>query len=142
MRHYLVVANQTLGGDHLLDTIRSCMDDGPCSFHVVVPATHPKDQWVWTEGHARQVAARRLQTALERFAALGAKASGEVGDARPLTAIRDAMIDRDAHEIILSTLPSGPSQWLRQDLPAKVVRTFGLPVRHLIADPEPVTPVR
>ena len=43
MRRYLVVANQTLGGEQLLAEVRKRMEGGPCSFHVVVPAT-PADQ--------------------------------------------------------------------------------------------------
>jgi hypothetical protein len=43
MRRYLVVANQTLGGQRLLDAVRSRMAAGPCHFHVLVPAT-PTDR--------------------------------------------------------------------------------------------------
>ena len=39
MRQYLVVANQTLGGQELLDTIRDRMSHGPAEFWVLVPAT-------------------------------------------------------------------------------------------------------
>ena len=38
MRRYLVVAKQTLGGDHLAQKVRECLAGGPCTFHVVVPA--------------------------------------------------------------------------------------------------------
>jgi hypothetical protein len=43
VRRYLVVANQTLGGDQLLEQLRERMEAGPCHFHVLVPAT-PVDQ--------------------------------------------------------------------------------------------------
>jgi hypothetical protein len=43
VRRYLVVANQTLGGDQLLEQPRERMEAGPCHFHVLVPAT-PLDQ--------------------------------------------------------------------------------------------------
>jgi hypothetical protein len=43
VRRYLVVANQTLGGDQLLEKLRERMEAGPCHFHVLVPAT-PVDQ--------------------------------------------------------------------------------------------------
>jgi hypothetical protein len=39
VRRYLVVANQTLGGEELWATIRERMGDGDCHFHLVVPAT-------------------------------------------------------------------------------------------------------
>ena len=39
MRRYLVVANQTLGGEELWAVIRERMGGGDCHFHPVVPAT-------------------------------------------------------------------------------------------------------
>jgi nucleotide-binding universal stress UspA family protein len=40
---YLVVANQTLGGDELETAIRDHVATGPCHFHVLVPATAASD---------------------------------------------------------------------------------------------------
>ena len=134
MRRYLVVANQTLLGEPLLARVQGCLDAGPCQFHLVVPATHTPGRAVWTEGHDRAVAAERLAEGLERFRALGADVVGEVGDARPIDAIRDAMLHAPPFdEIILSTLPPGPSRWLRQDLPHRIQRTFELPMSHVVA---------
>ena len=39
MRRYLVVANQTLGGEELWAAIRERMAGGDCHFHLLVPAT-------------------------------------------------------------------------------------------------------
>lgn len=137
MRRYLVVANKTLGGEHLMNMLRECVAAGPCSFHVVVPASAPPDHWTHTESQARAVAQRRLDEAMARFAALGAEVDGEVGDSRPMEAIGDALRAGTYDEIILSTLPPGPSRWLHQDLPHRVVRTFGLPLIHVVAVQEP-----
>lgn len=138
MRRYLVVANQTLGGSELLAKLQSLADAGPASFYVVVPATHPRKQWTWTEGEANAIAKRRLGEALDRFRALGAEVDGEVGSERPVDAIRNAIRGREFDEIVLSTLPAGASRWLRQDLPSRVARTFDLPVSHVIAVEEHV----
>lgn len=139
MAHYLVVANQTLAGRHLIAEVqRRVAEDPEARFHVVVPATPPHEQVVWTEGAAHAVAQERLDQALFEFRELGAAVTGEVGDPRPLDAIRDALRRETFDEIILSTLPAGPSRWLRQDLPHRVERTFGLPVTHLVAQPEDV----
>jgi GABA permease len=43
VRRYLVVANQTLGGDQLVGVIRERMAAGPSHFHLLVPAT-PADE--------------------------------------------------------------------------------------------------
>jgi cell pole-organizing protein PopZ len=136
MRRYLVVANQTLGGEHLTEKVRACLAASPSHFHILVPATQPVDHAVWTEGEARAIASRRLEQALERFQELGAEADGEVGDEVPLQAIADAIQAQTFDEIILSTLPPGLSRWLRQDLPHRVERTFDLTVTHVVAEPE------
>lgn len=140
MRRFLVVANQTLGGEHLLDEVRDCLVGGTCHFHIVVPATQPKDHAVTSEGEARALAQVRLDRALDRFRELGAEAEGEIGDGRPIDAIRDALRDREFDGIVLSTLPPGISRWLGQDLPHRVEREFGLPVRHVIGQPEAGSP--
>jgi hypothetical protein len=136
VRRYLVVANQTLGGDHLLSLLRD-LSQQPSSFHVLVPATPPRDH-LWTEGEARRIARRRLDDALERFRSVGVEATGEVGDERPLQAIDDVLEREDVDEIVLSTFPPGMSKWLRLDLPHRVTATYGLPVRHVIAPRERV----
>jgi cell pole-organizing protein PopZ len=136
MRRYLVVANQTVGGEHLAEKVRACLAVGPSRFHILVPATQPNDHAVWTEGEAQAIATRRLERALARFRELGAEAEGEIGDEAPLQAIADAVRERDFDEIILSTLPPGLSRWLRQDLPHRVERTFEVTVSHVIGEPE------
>jgi GABA permease len=136
VRRYLVVANQTLAGPHLANTVRERLAAGSCTFHVVVPATAPADHPVWTEGEAVALAEERLDVALKRFRDLGAEADGEVGDPSPMEAIRDATVDREFDEIILSTLPAGLSRWLKQDLPHRVEKAFDLPVTHLIGEAE------
>lgn len=139
MRRYLVVANQTLGGDHIIEELRWRVTQGPCAFHVVVPATHPHEHLVSTEGEGRAIAGRRLEQALQRLAALGVEVTGEIGDERPIDAIGDALRTGRFDEIILSTLPAGLSRWLHMDLPSRVERQFDLPVTHIIADAEPLT---
>ena len=134
MRRYLIVANQTLLGEPLLGRVRECLAAGPCSFHLVVPATHaPGPAWQ-LEHRDHAYAGERLGQGLERFRALGADVQGEVGDARPMDAVRDAIRNAGPFdEIILSTLPAGVSRWLHQDLPHRIHRWFELPVSTVVA---------
>ncbi len=134
MRQYLVVANQTLGGEHLLEVILQRAATSPSHFFLVVPATPPSEHLTWTEGEARSIAKRRLQGALSRFRELDLDVDGEVGDPSPLEAVRDALQAGRYDEIILSTLPPGLSRWLRLDLPHRVERAFALPVVHVVAE--------
>lgn len=132
MRRYLVVANKTLGGDHLLATLQALARQGPCSFHLLVPATPPSDH-LWTEGEAQQIARKRLEQGLARFGALGLDVDGEIGDANPILAIEDVLRTAPFDEIVLSTLPPGLSRWLKLDLPHRVETAFGLPVTHVVS---------
>ena len=136
MRSYLVVANQTLGGEHLIQRVRQCLAEGPCRYHIVVPATPQGELLTWTEGRSTPIAQDRLDRALARFRDLGAEADGEVGDKNPILAIQDALRHGAFDEIILSTLPPGISRWLKLDLPSRVAARFNLPVTHLVVETE------
>ena len=139
MARYLIVANQTLCADQLTDRVRQLCSEGDCRFHVVVPATHTKDHAFHTEGASHALAEKRLEAALERFRSVGAEADGEVGDASPFLAVRDCLLADGRYDgIILSTLQPGVSRWLKQDLPHRLERTFGIPVTHLTGEYEPV----
>lgn len=133
-RRILVVANQTACSDDLLEVIRARMREGPCQFTLLVPATPPAEHATWTEGDARALAKKRIDEATARFATAGADdVEGVVGDAHPVRAIDDVMLDRRFDEIILSTLPPGVSRWLRLDLVRRVEQRFALPVTTVIS---------
>jgi hypothetical protein len=133
MRSYLVVANETLNGEHLVEKVGECLAAGAGRFHIVVPisapSTHP-----WTEGEQTAIAQERLKAALVRFRGLGAEVDGEIGDQNPLLAIEDALREGSFDEIILSTLPPGPSRWLKLDLPHRAAQRFSLPVTHVVGE--------
>jgi hypothetical protein len=138
MHRYLVVASRTLSGPQLLAKLRELAARGPVSFHVVVPAEHPKDH-TWTEGEARDIAQRRLDAGLKRLAEVGLDADGEVGDEHPVEAIGDILLRGETFDgIVLSTLPPRASRWLRWDVVNKVQTRFDVPVIHVVGQPEPV----
>ena len=118
-----------------MEKVRSCIAEGPCRSHVVVPATDPPGA-MQTEARAHRDAQTRLDAALARFREAGAEVTGRIGDGRPMEAIRDVLLHDSFDEILLSTLPPGPSAWIRQDLPHRVRKAFDLPVTHLIAKRE------
>ena len=112
MPSYLIVANQTLGSPTLAAAVAERIAAGAASFHVVVPATPIQHRLTWNEDEANAVAEARLDALLAHLRELGAEASGEVGSPNPVDAVQDALRERDADEIILSTLPPGISRWL------------------------------
>ena len=143
MRRFLV-ANQTLGGEQLSSTVKERIAQDECVFHVVVPATAVDDQIVAYGGetgptktpsageHAHAIAEQRMAAAVRQIQGVGGQADGEVGDADPLVAVRDALGRHEVDEIIVSTLPQGLSRWLRRDLPRQVERLSGRPVTSII----------
>ena len=155
MRRYLVVANQTLAGPELAALIRERAAAGPSDFWVVVPATplaHTVDASYLAmpvmggipsipgpPEEAEQAARVKLDAAVRRFAGSGAAVDGEVGDPDPVRAVQNALARREVDEIIVSTLPSRLSRWLRQDLPTRLEHKFHLPITHVPStapDPE------
>jgi GABA permease len=134
-RSILIVANQTAAGEHLKALVRERMAAGASRFTLLVPATPPTEHLTWTEGEAHALAKERLAEAIAGLRETGAEIEGMVGDPRPLSAIGDALLERSHDEIVVSTLPAGASRWLKQDLPNRVERQFGLPVTHILAEP-------
>lgn len=140
MAHILVVANQTLGGQQLLDTLRARIaEPGDHRLTVVVPAGPSQQTWSHTHDEDRAAAQQRLSMALERFRSLGVPVEGHVGDARPVDAVLDAMREQpDVDEIVISTLPPAVSKWLRLDIISRLERAVRVPVQHVIGAREPV----
>jgi hypothetical protein len=139
----LLVANQTLGGENLAATLRERVEAGATDLWILVPATHPQDQAPMSiagtgavfalhggseDVDAYALAERRLEAAQDRLRSLGVTVGGEVGDPDPLTAVGDVLSRRQFDEVIVSTLPTGASHWLRTDLPSRVHRRFKVPV--------------
>src|SRR3712207_6193641 len=146
MRRYLVVANQTLGGEELVQLIGRRAKAEPSEFYVVVPATpvmemvHGAERLPAVGGstvmpsspeHAHALAEERLQTALTELQGIGVKAEGHVGDRDPVHAVDAALKGRQFDEIIVSTLPKRLSRWFRQDLPHRLEHRTQLPVTHV-----------
>jgi hypothetical protein len=151
MRQVLIVANQTVGSEALAEAVRTRMAAGPCQFVLLVPATERTDYssaatavagaeagMVWSRrpAEASDPARNRLRGGLGWLHHLGAAtAEGEVGDKDPMHAIRTSLQRKGRHfdEIIISTLPTRISRWLRMDLPQRAKREFGLPVTVVTA---------
>ena len=133
MTKVLVLANETIGGEKLLDAILA--RSGPdVSFHVVVPQTRPKFGNVIYDEAVRSSAQVRVDLARAWMRENGIASSGEVGDGDPFLAATDAIAAEGIDEVIVSTLPAGMSGWLRRDLPQRLREETGLPVEHVVVD--------
>jgi len=135
MPNVLVLANETIGGAKLLDAVRDRAGRGDdVVFHVVVPQTRPRHGNVIYDDVVRDSAQVRVDLALEFMSNEGIKGAGSVGDGDPLNAVKDAVAEHGIDEIIVSTLPSESSGWLRRDLPERLREETGLPVEHVVVD--------
>jgi hypothetical protein len=130
----LVVANKTAATPALLDAVHERASRGPCTFTLLVPNTaHGLHRVVDPEDQDRSEAETTLELALPLLSeAAGRRVDGLIGDPEPLSAIQDAINLHGFDEIILSTLPTRVSRWLRLDLPHKVAG-LGLPVTTVTA---------
>ena len=133
MTKVMVLANETIGGEALLDAILA-RSGGDVSFHVVVPRTRPRHGNVVYDEVVRDSAQVRVDLARAWMREHGIASSGEVGDPDPYHAALDAIAEQGIDELIVSTLPAATSGWLRRDLPAKLREETGLPVEHVVVD--------
>ena len=152
------MANQTLGGDRLMDEIRERMVTKACSFYVLVPAIPAKglntaaaafaapetgvpartmagalEREEAERKRAQMTTRSRLSQLLDQIRAEGGKAEGDVCDSDPVKAIDLALQEGPFDEIIISTLPLGASRWLGLDVPHRVERRFKVPVTTVTA---------
>ncbi len=128
MARILVVANQTAESQDLLDVLKSRGDGN--EYVLVLPAGHGIEKAADPDA-ARAHTEPHLNAALERWRSEGLTVEGSVGDTDPLAAVQDAVNFAKFDEVIVSTLPSRASKWLKMDLPTRVERATGLPVTHV-----------
>jgi hypothetical protein len=125
----LVVAYRTAATQPLLDAVRERARHGKPTFTLLVPnaapglhkVVDPEDQG---GGEAKAVIERAIPALSD---AAGAPVEGIVGSTDPIAAIEDAINLRGFDEVIISTLPTKISHWLKLDLSSKVTG-MGLPV--------------
>ncbi|HEX4364402.1 MAG TPA: hypothetical protein VHZ75_07605 [Solirubrobacteraceae bacterium] len=133
-KHILVVANQTIGGATLLNLVRERSKEPDTSFTLVVPMTRPRSGYVIYDDAVRDSAQVRLDLTLSYLRGVDVVASGELGDEDPYTATLDAIDEYKPDEVIISTLPSASSGWLRRDLIERIQDGTGVPVTHVVSD--------
>jgi len=125
----LVVANRTADSDELLAVLRERQAQGSISVTLVAPAS-----WEVTSPRGgKQTVLRRLHTATDRLGEAAIETEGVVGDPDPLSAVAEIWNPERFDEVIVCTLPERVSRWLRLDLPRRVERLTGRPVRHVVA---------
>jgi hypothetical protein len=128
------VANRTAESDELLAALRERAEQGPARFTLLVPATPHGMAWA-TDMHSGEAEAdEHVARAVDRMRAAGLEVEGTRGDGDPGTAVQDILNAGGVYDdVVVSTLPVHLSRWLKLDLPHRVERITGLPVRHVEA---------
>jgi hypothetical protein len=123
----LVVASKTADSDELIHHLEERAGHGPIEFTLLVPCG-PR---------SRHTATDRLKSGVRRMRAAGLEVNGVLGnDNDPLMAVYDVWDPRRFDEVIVSTLPSSVSRWMRVDLPHRIAKLPGTPVvSHVTAAP-------
>ena len=121
----LVVANQTIGGQALLDQLKERnAEEGEHRFIVICPRAGQ-------DGDGSSSA--RLANTLSQLDSIDIKAIGQVTEPDPFTAIQNALDFYGIDEIVISTFPEARSGWLRGDLIARVRSSTEKPVFHVVS---------
>jgi nucleotide-binding universal stress UspA family protein len=133
--HLLVVANETVQGNALVETVCDTALYRDAEVLVVAPALNTRlRHWMSDSDRARQAAQARLAGCVSRLQDAGVRATGQVGDADPMRAIEDAMRVFEADEIVIGTHPEERSNWLARDLVGRTCATYDVPVLHVVDD--------
>jgi GABA permease len=132
----LVVANETVGGEELLDAIRDRCRNRDSEILVVTPAlaSSRAAHWASDVDEAMELARQRMELSLIAIGELGLKAKGEIGDSDPNMAIEDALRVFAADEIVISTHPPERSRWLEHGVVDRAREQIGLPISHVVVD--------
>jgi len=130
----LVVAHKTAATPSLIEAVRERAARGPAKFTLLVPnPVHGLHAVVDAEDVEESEGQTVLELAIPLLEeAAGGRVEGLVGDTDPFVAVREALEGESFDEVIVSTLPTHVSHWLRLDLPARVKR-LGLPVTVVTA---------
>ena len=148
MARYLIVANQTIGGEQLTAKLDELVGAGSGALRFLVPVTDSEGTQQWDyppidryipDAHriARVLAEGRLEHELARLRRSGVEASGEVVDALPVERARELLQEERFDGVVVSTLPRRLSRWLIWDLPHRIASVSDVPVTHVEGNPGP-----
>jgi len=121
----LIVAHKSVATPSLVDEVRARTAAGPCRLALLIPDADDPAVAAWTLRRARRLLSD----------AVGIPVHGIVSEGEdPYTGIAAALRQEPYDEVLISTLPEGGSQWLRDELPARV-RELGVQVTVVSAAP-------
>ena len=158
VKRWLIVTNQTLGTGEVVAEVERLSAEGPCEFHLLVPATLSQSyararrmsmmaadpvtgipsellqagsDLLGPDTEGQEKAGKRLAAQVEKLRNSSYDVTAELGDPDPIRAIVSVLTRASFDGIILSTQPAGISRFVKGDLPSRVKRVSDLPVTYL-----------
>lgn len=127
----LVLANKTCPCPELRERIEQhAAEHADSEVLIVAPALANRlDHFFGDTDRAVKAARGRLEETVTALRADGVTVFGQVGDAKPATALFDAYAEWAPHEALISTHPKGQSHWLSKGLMEDADK-LPIPVEH------------
>jgi hypothetical protein len=122
----LVVANETVLGAPLLDTIRERAKKSPAGFLIISPQGESVGSY--------EEAERRLLRAVSLLRGEGLDVHGQISHPDPFSAVMQTLADERVDELIVSTFPNARSGWLRRNLLERLRDETKLPIEHVTVE--------
>lgn len=122
----LVVANETVLGAPLLDTIRERAKKSPAGFLIISPQGESVGSY--------EEAERRLLRAVSLLRGEGLDVHGQISHPDPFSAVMQTLADERVDELIVSTFPNARSGWLRRNLVERLRDETKLPIEHVTVE--------
>ena len=142
----VVLANQTLTGEQLHDTLLGINGSDSAEYLVVVPANPVDTGQADREGAAfvweatTRAAQDRLDETLSTLQARGLTVRGELGDYRPLLALDKAVREFRPDHVVISTHPEERSTWLRHGVVDEARKRYqDIAIEHVVVEPVQVS---
>jgi hypothetical protein len=139
----LVVANEAVGGDRLVEEISKRAGDLDSAEVMIVSPARGASPLALAAGDVDDEIAqahKRLESSVGALREKGIIARGEVGEAQPDLAMRDALVKFPADEVIIVAPPQEDATWLETDLLERVRREVTVPITYVEVEPHQQAP--
>ena len=129
MARVLLLTSDGTVYDDLVETIAERAAAEPVEVRVVVPLHPVPDAWTWDEHATENAMLARLDHAMARLEATGARVDGTIGCDRDAMVCLNWLMEREPFDEVIVAVPrKGRARILRMDLAARIGRAFGVPV--------------
>jgi hypothetical protein len=110
-RRILIVAHRSVATPTLAEEVRRHTEQRPCELTLLIPDADDPEVAAWTLRHARKLLSNAVGTTVDGMVTEGDD---------PYGGIATELSEHEYDEVLISTLPTPGSQWLREKLPERV----------------------